>query len=74
MHFGTIEVTFIYLWFILLCVNIAKVPNITPLIVAPETHQIRHNDMHFRDVPPYLADLTTTEMALISKISVITNK
>ena len=34
MHFGTIKVTFIYLWFILSCVNIAKVPNIMSMIVG----------------------------------------
>ncbi len=33
----------------------------------------RHNDMHFRKVPPYLKGLTTTETALISKISVLMN-
>ena len=36
-------------------------------------NQIQHNDMHFRYVPPYLDGLSTTEIALISKISVITN-
>ena len=35
MHFGTIKVTFVYLWFILICVNIAKVPNIMSEIVDP---------------------------------------
>ena len=34
---------------------------------------VRHNDMHFRIVPPYLKGLTTTEIALISKISVLMN-
>ena len=34
---------------------------------------VRHNDMHFRKVPPYLKGLTTTEMALVSKVSVLMN-
>ena len=34
---------------------------------------MKHNDMHFRKIPPYLKRLTTTELALISKINVIMN-
>ena len=37
------------------------------------SYQIKHNNMHFRNVPPYLVGLSTTEIALISKISVLTN-
>ena len=40
---------------------------------APISNLIRHNDMHFRNIPPHLKGLTSTEMALISKICVITN-
>ena len=39
----------------------------------PISNLIRHNDMHLRNIPPYLKGLTSTEMALILKISVITN-
>lgn len=37
------------------------------------THQIRQNNMHFRLIPSYLVGLSTIEVALISKISVLTN-
>ena len=44
------------------------------MALDPSNNQIlRHNDMHFRKVPPYLQGLTTTETALISKISVLMN-
>ena len=41
--------------------------------LTPPSNEVRHNNMHFRKIPPYLQGLSTTEIALISKISVITN-
>ena len=34
---------------------------------------IRHNNMHFAEIPPYLKYLSTVEMALISRITVVMN-
>ena len=34
---------------------------------------IRHNDMHFRPIPPFLKELSTTELALVSKMTVVMN-
>ena len=41
--------------------------------MGPKGDSIRHNGMHFLPVPPYLKNLTTVEMTLISKIAVIMN-
>ena len=41
--------------------------------MGPETDEIRTNNMHFLPTPPYLKNLTTVEMALISKITVVMN-
>ena len=41
--------------------------------LGPTTDTIRHNNMHFLPVPPYLQNLTCLEMSLISRISVIMN-
>ena len=34
---------------------------------------MRHNNMHFRKIPPFLKRLSTTELALVSKIAVTIN-
>ena len=41
--------------------------------LGPKHHQIRHNNMHFEPVPPYLQNLSTVETALISRITVVMN-
>ena len=41
--------------------------------LGPTSNPIRHNNMHFLDIPPYLNNLTTVEIALISRINVIMN-
>jgi hypothetical protein len=40
---------------------------------GPSTNILRTNNMHFMDIPPYLQNLSTVEMALISRITVIMN-
>ena len=39
--------------------------------MGPPTNLIRTNNMHFEPVPPYLENLTTVEMALVSRITVV---
>ncbi|XP_057310732.1 uncharacterized protein LOC130648690 [Hydractinia symbiolongicarpus] len=41
--------------------------------LGPLHDNIRHNDMHFLPVPPYLQNLTILEVALIRRITVIMN-
>ena len=41
--------------------------------MGPHTDEITTNNMHFLPIPPYLQNLTTVEMALISKITVVMN-
>ena len=41
--------------------------------MAPATNIIRTNNMHFNEIPPHLKNLTTVEIALISKITVVIN-
>ena len=41
--------------------------------MGPSTNTMRTNSMHFEPVPPYLQNLTTVEMALISRITVVMN-
>ena len=38
--------------------------------LGPKTHELRHNNMHFEDVPPFLQNLTALESSLVSKVSV----
>ena len=44
-----------------------------PEDMGPVCNKIRTNNMHFEPVPPYLQNLTSVEMALISKIAVAIN-
>ena len=39
--------------------------------LGPSCHQIRHNDMHFLPIPPYLQNLTMLKVSLIRRITVI---
>ena len=39
--------------------------------MGPVNHRLRHNNMHFESVPPYLQNLSTVETALISRITVL---
>ena len=33
--------------------------------LGPKTHELRHNNMHFEDVPPFLQNLTALESSLV---------
>ena len=41
--------------------------------LGPPENIVRHNNMHFHDIPPFLQNLKTLEMALIAKITVVMN-
>ena len=45
----------------------------TDIDIGPPTNKMRHQNMHFSEIPPYLKNLTTVEMALISRITVVMN-
>ena len=45
----------------------------TDIDIGPPTNKMRHQNMHFAEIPPYLKNLTTVEMALISRITVVMN-
>ena len=45
----------------------------TDIDIGPPTNKMRHQNMHFAEIPPYLKNLTTSEMALISRITVVMN-
>ena len=47
--------------------------NSSDIDLSPAYNIMKNNNMHFHQVPPYLQNLTTVEMALISRITVAMN-